>query len=62
MPTKKNDRPAFQKGRHGDAQKLLALCRRIKVGVDALERGDFIEIDAQDLDAYLNGLVATGSR
>jgi hypothetical protein len=40
----------------------LALRRQIKAGADALERGDYIEVDAQNLGAYLNGLVATGSR
>ena len=32
---------------------------QIKTGVDALERGDFTEIEAADLDSFLEGLTAT---
>jgi antitoxin ParD1/3/4 len=42
--------------RRQDALKLEALRMRIKAGVDALERGDFIEIDEVDLENYLERL------
>ncbi len=29
---------------------------QIAAGVDELERGDFVEVDAQDLEAYLDRL------
>jgi antitoxin ParD1/3/4 len=52
---------ALQQRRQEDALKLKALRMQIKAGVDALERGDFIEIDEADLDSYLEGLtVAPG--
>jgi antitoxin ParD1/3/4 len=35
---------------------------RIKAGVEALERGDFTEVDEADLDDYLEGLTATSDR
>jgi len=35
---------------------LTALRAQIQAGVDALERGDFIEIEDSDLQAYLEGL------
>lgn len=49
---------ALQQRRREDALKLKALRMQIKAGVDELERGDFIEVDAQDLDAYLDGLAS----
>jgi len=52
---------ALQQRRREDALKLKALRMQIKAGVDALERGDFTEVDENDLDAYLEGLtVASG--
>jgi antitoxin ParD1/3/4 len=51
----------LQQRRKEDALKLKALRMQIKAGVDELERGDFVEIDAQDLDSYLNGLAATAT-
>jgi antitoxin ParD1/3/4 len=49
----------LQQQRREDALKLKALRIQIKAGVDALERGDFTEIEAADLDSYLEGLTAT---
>jgi antitoxin ParD1/3/4 len=46
---------ALQQRRREDALKLKALRRQIKAGVDALERGEFVEIDGSDLDGYLRG-------
>jgi antitoxin ParD1/3/4 len=55
----------LQQQRREDALKLKALRIQIKAGVDALERGDFTEIEAADLNSYLEGLTAsarTGAR
>jgi antitoxin ParD1/3/4 len=53
----------LQQRRREDALKLKALRMQIKAGVDALERGDFIEVDAEDLEGYLDGLTAaSGTR
>ena len=49
----------LQQRRREDALKLKALRTQIKAGVDALERGEFVEIDETDLDLYLEEL-ATG--
>ena len=46
----------LQQRRQEDALKLKALRMQIKAGVDALERGDFIEVDEAELDDYLEGL------
>jgi antitoxin ParD1/3/4 len=48
--------------RREDALKLKALRTQIKSGVDALARGEFVEIDESDLDGYLRGLTATRGR
>lgn len=53
---------ALQQRRREDALKLRALRAQLQAGVDALERGDFIQIDEQDLDAYMTRLVATPAR
>ena len=51
----------LQRRRREDALRLRALRIHIKAGVDALERGDFIELDDGDLDGYLEGLATTPS-
>jgi predicted transcriptional regulator len=38
--------------------KLKALRAQIKTGVDALDRGDFVEVDDAKLDGFLEGLTA----
>jgi antitoxin ParD1/3/4 len=38
-----------------DGIKLEALRAKIKAGTDALERGDFIEVDDADLESHLVG-------
>jgi antitoxin ParD1/3/4 len=48
---------ALQQRRAEDALKLENLRLSIKAGVAALERGDYREVDEEDLDAYLDGLV-----
>ena len=47
---------ALQQRRREDALKLDALRQQIDAGVDALDRGEFTEIDDTELDAYLNQL------
>jgi antitoxin ParD1/3/4 len=39
-----------------DSLKLNALSAQVKAGTDALERGDFIEVDDADLEIYLERL------
>jgi antitoxin ParD1/3/4 len=53
----------LQQRRREDALKLKALRVQIKAGVEALDRGDFIEVEAEDLEGYLDGLTAgSGTR
>jgi antitoxin ParD1/3/4 len=52
---------ALQQRRREDALKLKALRLQVKAGVEALERGDFVEVDAEDLEGYLDGLTVTSS-
>ena len=42
--------------RHDTALKVKILRQRIKAGVDALERGDFVEVDEPDLERFLISL------
>ena len=46
----------LQQRRQEDALKLKALRIHVQAGIDALERGDYIEIDDSALDDYLDGL------
>jgi antitoxin ParD1/3/4 len=48
----------LQQRRREDALKLKVLRMQIKAGVDALERGEFVEIDESDLEGCLEGLAA----
>lgn len=48
----------LQRLRREDALKLKALRMQIKVGTDALERGEFVQIDDTELEDYLEGLIA----
>ncbi len=41
-----------------DELKLTALRKRIRAGAEALDRGDFTEIDDADLDAALDKLAS----
>jgi antitoxin ParD1/3/4 len=52
---------ALQQRRREDALKLKVLRMRIKAGIEELERGDFIEVEAEDLEGYLDGLAAVPS-
>jgi antitoxin ParD1/3/4 len=49
---------ALQQRRREDALRLKVLRAQIAAGADELERGDFVEVDAQDLEAYLQRLTA----
>jgi antitoxin ParD1/3/4 len=50
---------ALQQRRREDTLKLKALRAHIKAGTEALDRGDFTEVDDADLEGYLEGLAAT---
>jgi antitoxin ParD1/3/4 len=49
---------ALQQRRKEDDLKLKALRRQIKAGVDALDRGDFVEVDERDLKNFFEHLTA----
>ena len=53
---------ALQQRRAEDALKLDSLRLSIKAGVAALERGDYTDVEDDDLDTYLDDLVAPISR
>ena len=44
--------------RHQDALRRKALRMQIKAGIDALDRGEFVEIDDTNLEPYLRSLTA----
>jgi antitoxin ParD1/3/4 len=48
----------LQQRRREDSLKLKVLRARIKAGVDALDRGEFAEVDDADLERYLERLTA----
>ena len=50
---------ALQQRRKEDGLRLKALRAQVRVGVDALERGDFTEIEGVDLEGYLERLTTT---
>jgi len=45
-----------------DDSKLKALRARIRAGAEALDRGDFVEVEEADLDCYLETLTKTPSK
>jgi len=47
---------ALQQRRQEDALRLKLLRSQVKLGIEALERGDFIEIDDAELDAYFESV------
>jgi antitoxin ParD1/3/4 len=49
----------LQQRRREDGLKLKALRAQVKAGTDALERGDFAEIEDADLERYLERLATT---
>lgn len=46
----------LQQRRREDALRLKALRREIKVGVDAIERGEYVDVDIRDLDQFFEEL------
>jgi antitoxin ParD1/3/4 len=52
----------LQQKRREDELRLKALRVQIKTGVDAQERGDFVEVAGADLDEYLEGLTGMPSK
>jgi antitoxin ParD1/3/4 len=53
---------ALQQRRREDALKLTALRAQIKAGVDALKRGDFVEVGDADLEGFLEGLTTPSGK
>ena len=53
---------ALQQRRAGEALKLDRLRVAIQQGVAALDRGDYTEVEDEDLDAYLDELAAPARR
>ena len=47
---------ALQQRRREDALKLDRLRLRIEAGIDDLDRGEFVEVDDEDLEAYFDAL------
>jgi antitoxin ParD1/3/4 len=46
----------LQQRRKEDSLRLKALRAQIKVGIDAIDRGDFAEVEDADLEEYLERL------
>lgn len=53
---------ALQQRRREDSLKLKILRAQVKAGTDALDRGDFIEVDGTDLDGFLERLTTPAAR
>ena len=53
---------ALEQRRREDELKLKALRMQIKAGIDAIKQGNFAEVEAGDLDSYLEGLKATPTK
>jgi antitoxin ParD1/3/4 len=47
---------ALQQRRKEDALKLRVLRQQIKAGIDALDRGDFVEVAGSELESFLDHL------
>lgn len=47
---------ALQQRRREDALKLERLRMRIEAGIDDLDRGEFVDVDDEDLEAYFDSL------
>jgi antitoxin ParD1/3/4 len=52
----------LQQRRAEDALKLERLRLAVQQGVDALDRGEYTEVGDDELDAFLDGLVASDRR
>ena len=53
---------ALQQRRKEDGLRLKALRAQIRVGVDALDRGDFAEVEDADLQGYLEQLTTPATK
>ena len=53
---------ALRQRRQEDALKLRALRTQLQAGIDALDRGEFVELDGRKLEDYLARLTATRRR
>jgi len=53
---------ALQQRRKEDALKLKALRQQIKAGTEALDRGDFVEVDESELETFLDRLTVPSSK
>jgi antitoxin ParD1/3/4 len=53
---------ALLQRRQEDTLKLKALRAQIKAGIDALDRGDFVEVDDAELDGFLEGLTTPSGK
>ena len=47
----------LQQKRHEDALKLKVLRARLRAGIDALDRGDYIELTDSELEDYVEELI-----
>jgi antitoxin ParD1/3/4 len=52
----------LQQRRREDRLRLRALRAQIKAGTDAIDRGDFAEVDDADLESYLERLTTAPPR
>jgi antitoxin ParD1/3/4 len=52
----------LQQRRREDSLRLKALRAQIKAGTDALERGDYAQIDDADLEGYFERLTPSGAK
>lgn len=53
---------ALQQRRREDALKLKALRAAIKLGLDDLDLGNYIDVDASQLGSYLDSLTVAGRK
>lgn len=53
---------ALQRRRREDSLRLKALRAQIKIGTDALESGDFAEVEDADLEGYLERLTTPAAK
>jgi antitoxin ParD1/3/4 len=53
---------ALQQRRREDSLKLKVLRAQVKAGTDALDRGEFTEVEDADLDGYLERLTTPAVR
>jgi len=53
---------ALRQRRLEDALKLKALRLQIKAGREALDRGDFTEVDEADLDVFFEELISSAGK